>query len=306
MTGFLGRFHPLLVHFPIALLVAGSGLAAWCAARARRGLSTPLRAAVGPLLWLGALSAAVAASTGYLLGSGGGYGGLVYERHEAAGITVAVSAVLTATAATLAARRPSAATRGALAALLAATVVVLTGAGHLGATLMHGEGYLGLAPAEAPRGVPEEAVVFDALVRPVLARAAPIATGRTRRWGGCGSTRRRGFAREASTGPVLSPGRAAASDLLRRASLPPGDRRAMPPRGRRPVTAGEGALLVWWIESGASFEARLGDLELPSELRPVVEARSALFPREAARCRGRRSTRPTRRRWPRSSGAARR
>jgi uncharacterized membrane protein len=287
VTGFLGRFHPLLVHFPIALLVAGAGLAVGCALRARRGLAAPLRAAVSPLLWLGAASAVVAASTGYLLGSGGGYGGLVYERHQATGIAVAVSAVLAATAATLAARRPSPAARGALAVLLAATVFVLAGAGHLGATLTHGEGYLterappglrvllaglGLAPAQAPRGVPEEAVVFDALVQPVLRARCGDCHGAHQAMGRLRLDTAEGLRRGGEHGPVLAPGRAVASDLARRVALPPGDPRAMPPRGRRPVTAGEGALLRWWIESGAPFEARLGDVELPPDLRPVVEA----------------------------------
>ena len=76
LAAFAGRFHPLLVHFPIALLL----------------LAALLRAIETRLSWfddlgdsayrwsrlvlaLGALSAVASASTGWLLRAGGGYAG---------------------------------------------------------------------------------------------------------------------------------------------------------------------------------------------------------------------------------------
>lgn len=287
LAPFLGRFHPLLVHFPIALLAAGAALAAWCGWLARRGLPAPLRPAVAPLLWLGAASAVAAATTGYLLGSAGGYGGLVFERHEAIGITVAVSAVLTALVSTLCARRPSRALRAAYGVLIAHTLFVLTGAGHLGATLTHGEGYLtarapralrsalarvGLAAAEPVRGTPEQVVAFEALVQPILRARCADCHGQHEAMGRLRLDTAEGVRRGGEHGPVVVPGRAAASDLLRRISLPASAAHAMPPLGRRPVTAGEGAVLRWWIDAGAPYERRLGELELPADLRPLIEA----------------------------------
>jgi hypothetical protein len=54
----------------------------------------------------------------------------------------------------------------------------------------------------------------------------------------------------------------------------------MPPRGRRPVTAAEGALVRWWIERGASFEATLGEMEIPTPVRRVVEGLVGSLPVE--------------------------
>ena len=60
-AGLLGRVHPLLVHFPIALLLAGALAEILGAMRGRSGSSPTARFCVG----LGALGAAFAAFTGW-------------------------------------------------------------------------------------------------------------------------------------------------------------------------------------------------------------------------------------------------
>ena len=60
-AGLLGRVHPLLVHFPIALLLAGALAEILGAMRGRSGSSPTARFCVG----LGALGAALAAFTGW-------------------------------------------------------------------------------------------------------------------------------------------------------------------------------------------------------------------------------------------------
>ena len=136
-AAFVGRFHPLLVHFPIAfLLLAGAlELLALRGAPARRGSPRAF-----PLLVVAAITAAIAASAGYLLGTSGGYGGPTFERHLQLGIVVAIGALITALAAW---RRQRTGAGDALVRTgLALTLATLTAAGHLGATLTHGEGYL--------------------------------------------------------------------------------------------------------------------------------------------------------------------
>ena len=139
---FVGRFHPLLVHFPIALLLAAGGLEAWVSWRERKGRPTLLRPATGPLLALAAASAVVAAAAGYLLGTSGGFAGEVYERHRWLGLSLAGSAVATAAAFFAGRRRPGRAARIVYLVLLGETLVLLVAAGHAGGTLTHGEGYL--------------------------------------------------------------------------------------------------------------------------------------------------------------------
>jgi uncharacterized membrane protein len=283
---FVGRFHPLLVHFPIALLVATFALEAWVSWRERKGTPTSLRPAVGPLLALAAASAALAAAAGYLLGTNGGFAGDVYERHRLLGLALGGSAVFTAAVHFAGRRRPGRAARTSYLVLLAGTLVLLIGTGHAGGTLTHGEGYLTRdAPAAvralvgrfasttvAAGGPPERRVAYAALVQPILQGRCVGCHGEAKAQGGLRLDGPEGLRKGGEHGPVLVAGRAAASALMRRIRLPASHRDAMPAGGRPPVSAAEGALLTWWIDQGASFDATLGDLEVGRDVREAIEA----------------------------------
>lgn len=279
---FVGRFHPLLVHFPIAFLLL-AGILELLALRARTG--PPWLAARFPLLVVSAIAAAIAATAGYLLGGAGGYGGGTFELHLRLGIIVAIGAVITA----LAAWRRQRTGRGdaIVRAALALTLVMLTAAGHLGATLTHGEGYLtefapaplrtlfggAASTAAAFTGPAERAPVYPTLVRPVLQQhcVSCHAAGAPR--GGLVLDTPEGIGKGGDHGPVVAPGRALASELVRRVWLPADHPDAMPPRGQRPLPAADAGLLRWWIDAGASFDQPLADLDLPPELVPLIESR---------------------------------
>lgn len=83
---FLGRFHPLVLHFPIACLSLGVLF------ELTRPFSkfSYLRKAVGPILVLTAVSACVTAIIGILLGGNEGHAGELIERHRFRGISFSV------------------------------------------------------------------------------------------------------------------------------------------------------------------------------------------------------------------------
>lgn len=284
LAAFAGRFHPLLVHFPIAFLLLAGGLEL-LALRQRTG--PPWLAARFPLLVVAAIAAAIAAAAGYLLGTAGGYGGSTFDRHLQLGIAVAIGALVTALAAWR--RQRTGAGDGLVRAALALTLLALTAAGHLGATLTHGEGYLTeFAPAPlrtlvaslsgtparaAYSGPVERAAVYPTLVQPVLQQhcVSCHAPGAAR--GGLVLDTPEALLKGGDHGPVLSPGRALSSELVRRVWLPADHADVMPPRGQRPLPAADAGLLRWWIDSGASFEQPLGELDVPPDILPVIEAR---------------------------------
>ena len=280
---FVGRFHPLLVHFPIAFLLLAGALEL-LALRPRTG--PPWLAARFPLLVVAALTAGVAATAGYLLGSSGGYGGATFDLHLRLGIVVAIGALITALAAWR--RQRTGSGDRVVRAALVLTLIVLAIAGHLGATLTHGEGYLTeFAPAPlqtlfgggpdrtaaAFTGAPERAAVYPTLIQPVLQRHCVSCHGPGAPRGGLSLDTPDGIVKGGDHGPVVTPGRAQSSELVRRLWLPAHHADVMPPRGQRPLPPADAGLLRWWIDGGASFEQPLGELELPPELRPVVEAR---------------------------------
>jgi uncharacterized membrane protein len=285
---FLGRFHPLLVHFPIVLLLLAGALEvrAW---RAARYSPAPPREGGLALFVLAAGSALAAAGAGLLLGGTGGYAGATFDWHQRLGVLVAIGAVSTC-AVRIAGTRS---THGTIATatyrtLLAATIVALIVAGHLGATLTHGEGYLTEhAPApmrslfsqlfgsanSAPRVVrPDQAVAYATLVRPILEARCVKCHGEAKSEGKLRLDSPAAIRKGGEDGAVIVPGRAADSDLVRRIWLPPSHKDAMPPGGRQPVPASDAALIRWWVEQGASFDRTVSELDITADVEPAIEA----------------------------------
>lgn len=139
----IGRLHPMIVHFPIALLLAAAlpeRLSAW-----RR--SSHLAFAARFCLWLGALGAIAAAALGWAdaFGVGDGYTGAaaaLLEYHRWAGTLTAFVSMLAVVAWERADRRQSVSPSRIQRFLLwcAAGLVALTG--HFGASLIFGWDYL--------------------------------------------------------------------------------------------------------------------------------------------------------------------
>ncbi|MEQ8418941.1 MAG: DUF2231 domain-containing protein, partial [Arenibacter algicola] len=133
----LGRLHPLVVHFPIGLLVVALFLEFLTLGGKRQGL----REGINWMVFLGAAFALLAAVLGWLLRTHDDYEGDLVLFHQNAGIATAVLAIVTGYLlyTTL---------KGKLTTYiyyrvgLFATVLVLVVAGHLGANLTHGEDYL--------------------------------------------------------------------------------------------------------------------------------------------------------------------
>lgn len=141
-----GRLHPLILHAPIGLLLGLASVEAW--AVVRRGVAPVEWTRV--LAWLAAGSAVLAAATGYVLSREDGYGSEAVTRHLQLGLALAGSSVVTAvlasrrgaTGASCAAAAVQGGARLAYRAALLVTIGIMLPAGHIGASITHGEGFL--------------------------------------------------------------------------------------------------------------------------------------------------------------------
>lgn len=131
MLEFIGRFHPVLVHLPIGILL----LAFLFEVLGRRERWTTLQPAVPFILMLGAVAAGFSCITGWLLSRSGEYESDLVNRHQWLGIGVAI---ISFSAYWLKIKRFSKAYT--LASLLLMPGILLTG--HWGMSLTHGESYL--------------------------------------------------------------------------------------------------------------------------------------------------------------------
>jgi uncharacterized membrane protein len=174
LSEFIGRFHPLIVHLPIGILLIAL-LLQWLSQKKEYAISH----GVLKLLWgLGAGFALVSTITGYVLSVHDEYDDTAVALHMWGGIAVtAVSLVLFAK---VAARQHDLLYKsGAIALALLITVT-----GHLGGALTHGSDYLFSALSSdggadsvgiKPIANVQEAQVYSDVVKPLFFKPVAIA-----------------------------------------------------------------------------------------------------------------------------------
>lgn len=276
---FLGRFHPLMVHLPIGILMLAMVIE-WLGRKEKYAAL----AASGPLiLLLGALSAVVSALLGLLLAQGGDYDTDLLTFHQNLGIAVAVLSLLLYVV-----RRNEAWMKGwAKQIYLPASglmVLLLIVAGHQGGSLTHGEDYLlQYAPSPVKRlaGLEEapdtEAVVdiqtadvYAALVEPILKKSCVSCHNKSKRKGGLRMDTREELLKGGENGVIFVAGNTEKSELFRRLNLPMDDEKHMPPDGKKPLTEAQVSLIGWWIGIGAPMDKKLSELEVPADIQAII------------------------------------
>lgn len=251
---FIGRLHPLLLHLPIGAVVALAACELWAWLRKQ-----PLEPGVRLLLAaLTGLSAAASAGAGWILAGEPTYGASqTLWLHRWLGVSVAGLAMLTLLAALLKANR-------AYLGLLIATLLVIGPAGHFGAVLTHGPGYLtepfraarsgrALAPVETGNAVGFGSGI-DPKVARIFANHCVMCHGENRQRGGLAMHTVDALFAGGDYGPALVPGDPDGSEIVIRMRLPLDDEFHMPPESRPQPTASEIDAVVRWIADGAGRE----------------------------------------------------
>jgi Leucine-rich repeat (LRR) protein len=62
--------------------------------------------------------------------------------------------------------------------------------------------------------------------------------------------------------------------MLKRVLLDMNDEHHMPPKGKTPLTEQEIALVHWWIQTGAKFDAKVSQLKPDEKIKPILAALS--------------------------------
>lgn len=264
---FLGRFHPILVHVPIGLLV----LVPVLELAGAFGRREDLRSAAGFVLNFAAAGALIAALDGWLLAQHGGYSGPLVIRHMWSGVELAALCLATAWA------------RGRLAPdagawpgfvflygpLLIATVALMAWTSHQGGELTHGQGFLtdrmpgilrawlrvpaparpASAAAAAPAGEP---TLYQARIAPIFDRSCVSCHGPKKVKGEFRIDTFAALMQGGENGAEIVPWHPQKSELLRRITLPHDDDDFMPNNGKNLLAPAEIAQIEQWIAAGAT------------------------------------------------------
>jgi len=258
-TDFIGRFHPLLVHLPIGILLFTLVLQ-WLSTKEKWAALQ----SVIPLAYLiGAASAIASCITGYLLGSTGEYDQTVLNIHQWMGILTAFTAI---TGYLFSKNQQN----NSIKYIAWAILFLVSITGHLGGTLTHGEGYLTKAFSSSGNDIvatkkaltnAQDALVYANVIEPILKEKCYSCHAASKQKGGLRLDNPDWVVKGGKNGAVLKPGNALGSELYHRVILDPIEEKHMPPKGKPQITEKERILLEWWIAQGGDFKKQSKQLE---------------------------------------------
>ena len=281
---FIGRFHPLLVHLPIGLIVLLAVLEAL--ARTRRFKNANANA--GLILALAVGGSIFSVICGLLLEQAGGYDASLLGWHKWTAIAMTTICLAAALLYRFELYKPYRWS-------LSLGLVLLVVASHFGGSLTHGRDYL---VEHAPRPLrsllggadkaPEKPATsaagysdlpaYTALIHPILNRHCVGCHGPEKSKAGLRMDSHSLLVKGSKNGPVITAGKAADSVMIKLLRLPIEDEDHMPPEGKPQPSADDLALLAWWIDAGAPAEAKVADLKPPAAIVQILQARFKTAP----------------------------
>jgi uncharacterized membrane protein len=259
----VGRLHPLILHFPIVVLIMAMVLEFF---RFRERFRTEkLYHDFTTYLWLtGALLAALTAIMGLFLSKEPGYEGATLQWHKWFGVTVVFVSTIIYWGRNAKWYSPKIGRTGA-----AATGLCLIIAGHYGSDITHGENFI-LAPVWHPQKekVPiEKALVFRDVIQPIFESKCTSCHNPDKTKGGLMLIDEKSVLKGGKDGKLFVAGQPQLSLLLQRVHMPEEEKKHMPPSGKPQLTADELNLLYLWIKENAEFKKKVINLPVKDSLR---------------------------------------
>ena len=260
----MGKFHPLIVHLPIGILLLNAVFVLLSKTKRYNHLS----ATIPITLFFGALSATAACLTGWFLSESGGYTEGVLFYHKWLGIAVAVASWLL-----LFSKKQG----NIMAWLLLVAGLSITG--HFGGTLTHGEGYLfsdesskNTEGVVSTRKLPDniqEALVYKDIIEPILKEKCFSCHNNTKQKGKLRMDDQATFLKGGENGVIAIAGQADNSEMVKRLLLDMNEKHHMPPKGKTQPTEQDILLLKWWINTGLTFDKQLKDVEQSDAVKAI-------------------------------------
>lgn len=258
-----GRFHPMILHFPIVLLIVIASFE-WMFSRKEKDGTWNEKMEL--LISITAFSASASALVGLLLYHSGEYQeGTTIQLHKWLGIAIAlISGCLVWL------RRKQ---KVLYQSVLIFGVIITILAGHFGASITHGENYI-TQPLQSPPSKIQDlgkANGFVDVIQPILNEKCVGCHNPNKSKGDLLLTSRMDILNGGKDGEVIVPGSPDSSMLYRNLFLPMNDDKHMPPDGKPQLDEEEIKLLHWWISAGADFESTIATLNPPDSIYSIIK-----------------------------------
>ncbi len=270
----VGRMHPLVLHFPIVLLVL---CITWELFMVKRFGEHPANERIGDaLLICASIASAVTALMGLFLSKEDGYTAEALFWHKWAGVFISFFMITWYVFRNRVRRNKPVLVTASLAGL-----VMIFVTGHQGANLTHGENFL-LSPVMNDMNKPvvklEDAMVYADLIHPILQVKCMSCHSSSKAKGQLIMETAELLQKGGKHGTLWDTTSSEPGLLMQRIHLPEDDKKHMPPAGKPPLTSEEIEILYRWIKGGTSFTAKVVELAEDDSLR--ILASSQFEPKE--------------------------
>jgi uncharacterized membrane protein len=268
-----GRLHPMVLHFPIAMLLLIALLEFLKMTSGKNNAGTaghhiPTGETIDLLLGITAFTAALAALCGFFLLYGGGYeNSNDLYLHKIAGI-------ITSLIAGLLSWLRSVKIVYYIPALISGCIMLIV-TGHLGSSVTHGDDFITaplMAKTKKIKNI-NEAIVYQDMIQPIFNDKCIGCHNPNKRKGALLLTSYQELLKGGENGLVVLPGNADSSVLFNLLLLPANDDRHMPPEGKPQPDAGEIAIIRWWISAGADPKQKFKDAKSPDSVTKIIRAK---------------------------------
>lgn len=268
LWNFLGRLHPLAVHFPVSLLVVATILELFTLKK----FNSALRPALNILVATGVVTSILSVILGLLLAENGDYGKDSLNLHQWTGIATAILGTVSLLFLISIIKKQQHSLIKPYRAVIFFTGIGVCVAGHFGAALTHGSDYLTQTlpwsddyeaatvndfnfasyQEDSVKLNEQEEMKLNVQVRSILAHNCYKCHGSEKVKGELRLDSKQMVLKGGENGPVIVPGDPVNSELYKRISLPSNHKDVMPAKGKK-LSEGDIELLKFWISKGAPW-----------------------------------------------------
>jgi uncharacterized membrane protein len=259
----LGRLHPVVLHFPIVLLLVYA-VTVLLVPKTIKAESWFIQLGEWVLL-VTAFTAVVTALMGLLLSREGGYDADNISLHKYSGIITSFLLFIIYFSRNFLKRQVILSK-----SLAVFTALMIVWAGHLGADITHGENFV-LAPVTPSHVKPQvglsDAFIYADLVEPILEARCMGCHNSKKAKGELVMETKDLLLKGGKNGKLWDTTKTDLGLMMRRIHLPSESKEHMPPEGKPQLTDEEAAVLYEWIKEGSVFDKRVIDLPVTDTLR---------------------------------------
>ncbi len=261
----LGRAHPLILHFPIVLLLLSVVFEMVITSQKK----TSLNDIADWMLLAATLTTVATALMGLFLSKEEGYDSEAIVVHKWVGASCAIISLLWyAFRAQLRTRKIATITTGLV------CMVALLVAGHEGASITHGQGFL-LAPISPedtkPEVLLEDAIIFTHLIKPILTEKCINCHSSSKAKGDLILETQSLLLKGGKNGKLWDTTATGLGLMMERLHLPLDNKEHMPPKGKPQLSDKEVKAIFYWIKDGGSFTKKVNDLPDTDSLKVIAQ-----------------------------------